>query len=205
MANEEIISSDSDTSSTLLLERLIQNFLSDNLDLLGLGELELIEKEHQVPSGRIDILARSADQTYIVIEIKRGIATRESIGQLQGYIGDLMHAHFPSSVRGVLVALDVDQGARSALLATPTISYWQYGTTFTFQPRVIARPADPVQHWTSGELRTVWSSRAISRQDSIKKLKPTGGRLYCKFCKRLEDSLIDDDWHYHCANCKNYI
>ena len=71
-------------------ERLVQVFLSQNLPLLGLGKLQLVELEHQLPDvGRVDILAKGEGKLY-PIEVKRGIATRDAVGQLQSYVGKLM-------------------------------------------------------------------------------------------------------------------
>lgn len=44
-------------------ERLVQVFLSQNLHLLGLGKLQLVELEHQLPDvGKVDILAKRGRQ-----------------------------------------------------------------------------------------------------------------------------------------------
>jgi hypothetical protein len=100
-------------------ERLIQVFLSQNLSQLGLGHLELVELEHPLPEvGRVDILARGADGTIYPVEVKRGAATRDAIGQLQSYVGELMTIYPNSKVHGILVAASLDGAATAALMAT---------------------------------------------------------------------------------------
>lgn len=56
-------------------ERMVQEFLSENLTLLGIPGLALVQTEHQVPSGRIDILAKNVQGHLFAIELKKGIAT----------------------------------------------------------------------------------------------------------------------------------
>lgn len=116
-----------------LTERLVQEFLSANLNLLGLPGLTLIQTEYQVPSGRIDILARDDDGTLFAIELKKGVATRDAVGQLQSYLGDLLSKEASRRIQGILVASGIDHAAMSALIATPTIEFWSYKTLFSFQ------------------------------------------------------------------------
>ena len=121
-------------------ERLIQVFLSQNLSQLGLGHLELVELEHPLPEvGRVDILARGADGTIYPVEVKRGAATRDAIGQLQSYVGELMTIYPNSKVHGILVAASLDGAATAALMATPTIDFWSYSAHFQFIKRSVTR------------------------------------------------------------------
>jgi len=125
-------------------ERLIQLFLSQNLHLLGLGQLELVTIEHPLPNiGRIDILAKTADETLYAIEVKRGVATRDAIGQLQSYVGTLMNYYPDAKVHGVLVAANLDAPAEAALFATPTIDFWSYQAHFNFSRVQVKRPQTP--------------------------------------------------------------
>jgi hypothetical protein len=123
-------------------ERLVQVFLSQNLHLLGLGDIQLVKLEHSLPDvGRIDILAKDQDGSFYPIEVKRGIATRDAVGQLQSYIGKLMATYPEAQIHGVLVAASLDAGAQAALIATPTIGFWSFATHFSFVNHIIKRPA----------------------------------------------------------------
>jgi RecB family endonuclease NucS len=70
-----------------ILEREVRDYVAKNLTV-ALGEsFELARIEHPVSFGRIDILAWDSRRSLVAIELKRGIATREAIGQLQSYMG----------------------------------------------------------------------------------------------------------------------
>lgn len=74
-----------------LLERDIQTFLEGNIQLLG-EDLTLVGREHPVPFGRIDLLAKDSRNRLVAIELKLGAANRDSVGQLQSYMGALQAA-----------------------------------------------------------------------------------------------------------------
>lgn len=155
-------------------ESAVQAYLSQNLELLGLGQLQLVRIEHVLPTiGRVDILARSDDGTVHAIEVKKGIATRDAIGQLQSYVGALM-ANFPGSkIRGILVARDIDEPAKAALMATPTIDFWSYKIAFQFDKANIPRPRLPYKKvcpFCSQNSLAIW---------------PDDGSVFCQKCGRF--------------------
>jgi Endonuclease NucS len=78
-------------NATFGLERDLQLNLRQNIDQLESG-LAIIDngRERTVPSGRIDITARDRDGMIVVIELKAGTADHKAIGQVLGYMGDLM-------------------------------------------------------------------------------------------------------------------
>tara|TARA_B100001105_G_scaffold177865_1_gene143399 strand:+ start:7562 stop:8113 length:552 start_codon:yes stop_codon:yes gene_type:complete len=162
-----------------LLERTVQVFLSANLQLLGLGPLQLLGMEYPVDGGRIDILARG-DGVLFVIEVKRGVATREAVGQLQAYVGHMMTAEPGMKVRGILVAADLDAHARAALFATPTIDFWSFAVAFTLTKAEIPR-----------------QGQALARAGSSS--RPT---RYCSFC-RDEKGVRYVLSAAHCVSCAN--
>jgi RecB family endonuclease NucS len=154
-------------------ERMVQEFLSDNLALLGIPGLTLVQTEYQVPSGRIDILARSAQGHLFAIELKKGVATRDAVGQLQSYLGDLLRAEPLRRAFGVLVASDIDPPAMSALVATPTIEFWSYKTLFTFHRVPIKRT-----HSLPQECPRCGASNSLG-------MLPDNGETYCRKCGSL--------------------
>lgn len=130
--------SENDTYQTnVLYEKEVQDYLAANLALLGNPNLKLVQTEQPVKfggdSGRIDILAVDHDGTYVVIEIKRGIAGRGAIGQLQSYMGAISEANPERSVRGILVSLSIDEAARAALKMTHSIDHFEFQTHFEFK------------------------------------------------------------------------
>lgn len=166
-------------------EKLVQEFLGSNLHLLGIGALELVGLEYQVPSGRIDILAKHAEGRLIAIEVKRGMATRDAVGQLQSYLGDLMIDKGTEGVSGCLVALGLDAAAKSALLATPTIEFWSYKTLFTFSQVPIHRP----------------SPKKVAQRPG----QPTSSGRICHYCGSDQLGILKDDGRTYCKKCGNFL
>lgn len=138
-----------------LYEREVQEYLSANLALLGNPLLTLIDVEHRVSfggvEGRIDILARDKHGDIVVIEIKRGIAGRDAIAQLQSYMGAILQEYRGNTVRGILVASDLDPAARSAIVVTP-IKFCKFSTRFDFSFVSIQLPTTPDRHPGAGGL-----------------------------------------------------
>ena len=89
-------------------------------------------KERSVPSGRIDILAATADGTLVVIELKAGEADHYAVAQILMYMGDL-HEEADGKLRGILIAGDFTARAIAASKAVPNIELRRYGVTFSFQ------------------------------------------------------------------------
>lgn len=88
--------------------------------------------ERSVASGEIDILARAADGSLVVIELKRDIARRDTIGQIAGYMGDLMAEEPGEKVRGIIVARNFDKSCLGAARAIPSLTLKRYSFSFTF-------------------------------------------------------------------------
>ena len=133
-----------DQQATLLYEREVQTYLSENLALLGDPGLELIQTEYPIKfgkeSGRIDVLAKDSNGDLLVIEVKRGVAGRSAVGQVQSYMGFLT-TEFPNKkIRGLLVAMGLDESARAALLVTNNIGYFEFKTRFDFIHVDVAKP-----------------------------------------------------------------
>jgi hypothetical protein len=115
-------------------ERHLQESLRGEIAQLEPG-LTIIDDgvERSVNSGDIDILAQDGDGVLVVIELKRGQAKREAIGQITGYMGDLMAEEPNQKVRGILVAGDFDKSCASAIRAIPALQLRRYRFAFTFE------------------------------------------------------------------------
>lgn len=115
------------------VERHLQQELRKEISQLERG-LTIIDGggERSVESGFIDILAIDLSGALVVIELKSGTAKREAIGQIVGYMGDLMTEESEKQVRGILVAADFDKSCQSGVRAIPTLKLKRYRFSFTF-------------------------------------------------------------------------
>ena len=118
--------------ATFGLERDLQLALRKHIDQLE-GGLKIVDngKEQTVESGRIDITAEDSSGTTVVIELKAGPANRDTIGQVLGYMGDLMTTK--KSVRGILVAGEFPAGTMAAARAVPNLRLKKYSFRFSFE------------------------------------------------------------------------
>lgn len=114
------------------LERDLHTALRDRIEQLE-PSLTIIDDgaERSVASGFIDITAQAPDGTVVVIELKAGTARREAIGQILSYMGDVAEEE-SGRVRGILVAGEFDDKARSAARVVSSLSLRRYSVTFEF-------------------------------------------------------------------------
>jgi RecB family endonuclease NucS len=118
--------------ATFELERSLQDALRSYIEQLEEGlKITDLGKEQHVESGRIDIAARDKAGSSVVIELKADKADREAVGQILGYMGDLMTNK--SSVRGILVAKDFSASTLAAARVVPNLSLKKYNFNFTFE------------------------------------------------------------------------
>jgi hypothetical protein len=118
--------------TTFGLESDLQKALRKNIEQLESG-LKIVDggKETIVESGRIDILAEDANGMTVVIELKAGEADRKAVGQILGYMGDLMTQG--KTVRGILIAGDFPSGPIAAARAVPNLQLQKYKFQFSFE------------------------------------------------------------------------
>lgn len=120
------------TDDGVLLEKHIQESLSRNLDKLGFGPLTLRGLEYPVSFGRIDILAETKEGALVVIEVKRGVANRNAIGQVQSYMGAILDEFPGRPITGVIVATGMDEAGIAALKTNKNVSFCKYLLSFEF-------------------------------------------------------------------------
>jgi hypothetical protein len=115
------------------LERDLQAALRTKIDQLEMG-LAITDDgaERSVDSGFIDITARDASGTAVVIELKAGLAGQRAVAQILSYMGDVAAEEENGNVRGILVASDFDAKAKAAAKMVPTLILRRYSVKFLF-------------------------------------------------------------------------
>lgn len=134
------------STTAFSLERHLQDFLWDNWDNTELGqEWEQYTEEgspdagYEFPCGvgRIDLLARHRTRSdWLVIELKRGQTGDATLGQVLRYMGWIRQklAEDDETVKGLIIAHDVDESLQYALSVTPDVSLQRYEVQFNLHP-----------------------------------------------------------------------
>jgi hypothetical protein len=119
---------------TFGLERDLQSALRKNIKQLGSG-LSIIDEgvERTTQAGRLDILAKDADERFVVIELKAGRATSRSIAQILSYMTAISQEE-GNPVRGIIVAGGFSDRVVLAAGAVPNLKLMKYSFQFSFSP-----------------------------------------------------------------------
>lgn len=122
-----------DVSQRIGLERDMQAALRIAISQLEDG-LTIIDEgaERSVDSGFIDITARDASGTTVVIELKAGPAGQRAVAQILSYMGDVAAEEERGKVRGILVASNFDAKAKAAARVVPSLILRKYSVRFMF-------------------------------------------------------------------------
>jgi hypothetical protein len=120
--------------TTFGLERDLQTALRSNIEQLERG-LKITDggKELETAAGRIDITAEDEQGAAVVIELKAGTASPDSVAQILGYMGSLQEKR-QGSIRGILVAGDFHPRVIFAARAVPNLKLMKYNFRFSFDP-----------------------------------------------------------------------
>ena len=99
-------------------EAAIEEWLVENLERIEPG-LSLIERQYETSNaGRIDILATDSNDNYVVVELKRDMASDAALGQLLRYLGWVrLNLSDTNSIRGFVIGKDVDKHMGYAIQA----------------------------------------------------------------------------------------
>ena len=127
--------------SVFALERHLEDFLVKNWHQTELGkqydiyseEGEIVGQQFKCDTGNMDILAISKDEkTLLVVELKKGRASDNVVGQVQRYMGYVKSelAETDQEVRGVIIALEDDVRIQRALSVTTNIDFYKYEVSF---------------------------------------------------------------------------
>lgn len=127
--------------ATFALEKHLEDFLVKNWKQTLLGKEydifeedgELVGQQYPSDTGNMDILAVSKDKsTLLVVELKKGRASDNVVGQIQRYMGYVKEelAEPSQQVKGVIIALEDDQRIKRALSVANNIEFYRYEINF---------------------------------------------------------------------------
>ena len=127
--------------STFALEKHLEDFLVQNWSQTLLGkdydvyqeDGELVGRQFPTDTGAIDVLAISKDKkTLLVVELKKGRASDNVVGQIQRYMGFVKEelAEPNQKVQGVIIALEDDIRIKRALSVANNIDFYKYQVSF---------------------------------------------------------------------------
>lgn len=118
----------------LALERDMQAALRREINKLEAGlTIQDDGAERAVASGFIDVFCQDAEGRSVVIELKAGKTDARVVGQILGYMGDILEEDGACDVRGIIVASDFDKRTISASRAVPNLHLVRYSVAFTFE------------------------------------------------------------------------
>ena len=136
----EVESSDVQVGSTkFALERDLQRYLADNLEIVETG-LTLFEDEDikgiEYPAGggrRIDILAIDKEGGFVVLELKAEKAYDRVVGQLLRYMNWVRKelSDPGQRVRGIIVCRTISEDLRLACASIPDVELLEYKLSVT--------------------------------------------------------------------------
>lgn len=131
------ITSDDPEYGSFRLEAELRDFLANNLGLakIGSGTLHLVGVEHPTATGPIDILATDDAGAYYVFELKRAATPDKAIGPVTRYMGWVMgNLAKGKPVYGIIVAGEISENLKYAVLAIPNVNLFEYQISFTLKP-----------------------------------------------------------------------
>lgn len=104
----------------VFLEKDLEDYLIKHPELIEPG-LKLINRQHRIEVGAIDMLCRSANGDQVVIELKKVRASDKVFGQICRYIGCIRahHAKAGKVVRGYIIGSAIDDKLRYAASVAP--------------------------------------------------------------------------------------
>lgn len=113
-----------------MLEKDIENLVARYpKEFFPEEEFQLIGQQHTVEGRRIDILFQDKFGRKIIVEVKRGILTREASGQVMEYYG-LMKSKSPKDICELILCANVIPSERKLFLENAGIECKEVGVGF---------------------------------------------------------------------------
>lgn len=128
-----------DAPTIFAMEKYLEEFLFSNWSNMELGkDYDLYKSEEtsgrqvSTDAGIIDLLAISKDKSeFLVIELKRGRASDEVVGQVTRYMGYMETVASPGQrVKGLIIALEDDSRIQHSLRVVPNVDFYKYEIDF---------------------------------------------------------------------------
>lgn len=132
------------SESGFAIEKHLEDFLVANWESTELGKLyELIEEDGEMVSqqyptkaiGNIDLLVKEKKNgNYVVIELKKGQTSDDTVGQLTRYMGWVKkNKTSGGKVKGIVIAGSQDERLKYALEMVPDTKFFLYRISFSLE------------------------------------------------------------------------
>jgi predicted nuclease of restriction endonuclease-like (RecB) superfamily len=90
--------------------------------------------EYNINGKKIDLLLENANEKkLLIVELKAGLADYKVCGQIQMYMGPLMQNHQDKEILGVIIAGEIDDSLKMAILANKQIKTMTYKMKLTLE------------------------------------------------------------------------
>lgn len=91
-------------------------------------------KEYPINGKRIDLLLEhKTENKLLVVELKAGLADSKAFGQISMYIGPLMQKFHDKEISGVIIAGEIDDTLKMAILSNNNIKAMTYKMKLTLE------------------------------------------------------------------------
>ena len=140
----DLVDDDDPAYGSFRMETELRDFLANNLNLVKINESRLRlyadqnkrnGVEYPTATGPIDILAIDDSGAFYVFELKRAASPDSAIGQITRYMGWAMETLADGRpVYGLIVAKEITERLKYAVLAIPNVSLFEYQVAFTLRP-----------------------------------------------------------------------
>ena len=116
------------TFVSVSLEKDLRRYLAENPSEIASGAT-LVKEQYRTEAGEIDLLLKDRDDTFIVVETKKGRPNDSVVGQILRYVGYIMRNE-SKRVKGVIVTAESSDRLDYALESLNNVSVKYYRVRF---------------------------------------------------------------------------